>query len=258
MIDTHTHTIASGHAYNTMDEMIREAISKQLDVLCITDHGPEMQGSANEYYFSNFRVLTKELYPIEFNDIIFAGRYLRVIHGIEANIISYDGMTDYEEIADDFLSVKYIIASFHECCLPSADEKLNTHAYIKAMEKGYVYQLGHIDDGRIPCNYEEIVKVAKKNNVLIEVNNSSNSGASWRKDSEKNTLEYLQLCKENNVMVALGSDAHCKDDIANFSNIEPLLQKVNFPKDLVINYDKNAFLDFVDKKYEQRVIKNVI
>ena len=32
VLDLHTHTIASGHAYNTMMEMIREAQNKGLDV----------------------------------------------------------------------------------------------------------------------------------------------------------------------------------------------------------------------------------
>ena len=257
MIDTHTHTLMSGHAYNTMQEMINKAIQQQLDVLCITDHGPAMQGAPDEFYFSNFRVLTKEYYPITQGRLTFDGKYLQVLHGIEANIVDYDGKTDYEDIEDDSLAVKYIIASFHACCLTPADEKLNTQAYIKAMEKGYVYQLGHIDDGNIPCNYEEIIKAAKKNNVLIEVNNSSNSNNSWRKDSIKNTLEYLQLCKENDTLISLASDAHFMEDIANFSNIEPLLKKVNFPDELVVNYNKQLFLDFVDRKYKER-LKNAL
>ena len=32
LVDVHTHTIASGHAYNTMMEMIRAAQEKELEV----------------------------------------------------------------------------------------------------------------------------------------------------------------------------------------------------------------------------------
>ena len=35
VLDLHTHTIASGHAYNTMMEMIHEAQNKGLDVYCL-------------------------------------------------------------------------------------------------------------------------------------------------------------------------------------------------------------------------------
>lgn len=43
-IDTHTHTLASGHAYNTMNEMAKAAADKGLKGLAITEHAPEMPG----------------------------------------------------------------------------------------------------------------------------------------------------------------------------------------------------------------------
>ncbi|MDD3240993.1 MAG: phosphatase, partial [Lachnospira sp.] len=36
LIDTHTHTIASGHAYNTIDEMTRHAAELGVEYLGIT------------------------------------------------------------------------------------------------------------------------------------------------------------------------------------------------------------------------------
>ena len=41
-IDTHTHTLASGHAYNTLNEMAQAAADKGLKGLAITEHAPEM------------------------------------------------------------------------------------------------------------------------------------------------------------------------------------------------------------------------
>ena len=48
-IDTHTHTLASGHAYNTIREMARAAKDKGLKALAITEHAPEMPVSG--YYY---------------------------------------------------------------------------------------------------------------------------------------------------------------------------------------------------------------
>ncbi len=45
VIDTHTHTIASGHAYSTVLENALAAKNKGLELLCITDHAPEMPGA---------------------------------------------------------------------------------------------------------------------------------------------------------------------------------------------------------------------
>ena len=44
-LDTHTHTLASGHAYSTISEMIDAAAQKGLKLLGITEHAPAMPGS---------------------------------------------------------------------------------------------------------------------------------------------------------------------------------------------------------------------
>ena len=51
--DLHTHTIASGHAKNTIKEMVESARSRGLKLYGITDHGVTMPGTCNEEYFSN-------------------------------------------------------------------------------------------------------------------------------------------------------------------------------------------------------------
>ena len=38
ILDLHTHTIMSGHAYSTMQEMIRSASEKDVKLLGITEH----------------------------------------------------------------------------------------------------------------------------------------------------------------------------------------------------------------------------
>ena len=45
ILDVHTHTIASGHAYNTIYEMARAAAEKGLELLGITEHAPTMPGT---------------------------------------------------------------------------------------------------------------------------------------------------------------------------------------------------------------------
>lgn len=45
VVDSHTHTIASGHAYSTILENALAAKNKGLKLLCTTDHAPEMPGA---------------------------------------------------------------------------------------------------------------------------------------------------------------------------------------------------------------------
>ena len=53
MVDTHTHTLASGHAYNTIREMAKMAADKGLEGLALTEHAPQMPGSCHLFYFQN-------------------------------------------------------------------------------------------------------------------------------------------------------------------------------------------------------------
>ena len=44
-IDVHNHTIASGHAFSTLQEMVKAASEKGIEYLGITDHAPADRGS---------------------------------------------------------------------------------------------------------------------------------------------------------------------------------------------------------------------
>ena len=43
--DTHSHTLASGHAYSTIKEMAAAAEAKGLKALALTEHAPKMPGT---------------------------------------------------------------------------------------------------------------------------------------------------------------------------------------------------------------------
>ena len=60
ILDVHTHTVASGHAYNSMMEMIHAAQEKELEVYGITEHAPKMPGTCGEFYFHNLKVVPRE------------------------------------------------------------------------------------------------------------------------------------------------------------------------------------------------------
>ena len=43
-LDLHTHTVASGHGYSTIQEMAAAAKEKGIRILGITEHGPSIEG----------------------------------------------------------------------------------------------------------------------------------------------------------------------------------------------------------------------
>ena len=42
LMDIHTHAVASGHAYSTVDENLRWAAEQGLQLVALTDHAPAM------------------------------------------------------------------------------------------------------------------------------------------------------------------------------------------------------------------------
>lgn len=226
IIDLHCHTIASGHAYSTLKENIDEAKEKGLKYLGVSDHAPEMPGSTHPFYFGNLGVIKEEINGI------------KMLKGIEANIMDFDGNLDIPE--DVVGKLDYVIASLHPPCISPGSKEENTKAVLCAMENEEVKIIGHLDDSRYPVDYETVVKKAKETNTLLEINNSSLRPNSFRVGATKNTQELLNLCKKYNVKVILGSDAHIYYQVGAFENCERILKEVDFPGNLVVNYSEDC------------------
>ena len=56
-LDVHTHSLMSGHAYSTIQEMAKEAADKGLRLLGITEHTPGIPGTCELIYFRNLHVV---------------------------------------------------------------------------------------------------------------------------------------------------------------------------------------------------------
>ena len=65
LLDVHTHTIASGHAFSSLQEMTLTAKEKGLDILGITEHGPNIPGTCDPIYFRNLHCVPRQLYGIK-------------------------------------------------------------------------------------------------------------------------------------------------------------------------------------------------
>ena len=55
--DLHTHTLASTHAYSTVQEMAVSAHEKGLFALALTDHARTMPGAPGPWFFTAMREL---------------------------------------------------------------------------------------------------------------------------------------------------------------------------------------------------------
>ncbi|MGH4121982.1 MAG: phosphatase [Clostridium sp.] len=231
--DLHTHTVVSGHAYSTLMENAKYASEIGLQILGVTDHGPNMPGSPDLWYFGNFKVLPKELYGV------------KMLYGCEANIIDYEGNLDLPVDLQKGLDI--MIVSMHEPLMEggkSAD--LNTVTILKAMDNPNVNILGHMGNPKFPIHEEEIVKKAKEKNILIELNNSS--FVTSRIGSDVNCTKIVRLCKKLGVKIIVNSDAHFCFSIGNFSVAEKVLKDIDMPEKLIINTNRAMLIEYLREK----------
>ena len=221
VVDIHTHSVISQHAYSTIDENARAAKEKGLKLIAMTDHAPGMKNTAPRAFFTNYHVLPHILHDVE------------LLHGAELNIMDYDGTIDLQQNILETLDIA--IASLHPPCIPFGTEKENTRACIKVMENPFVDILGHPGDPRYPIDVKKIVQTSKETKCLLEINNASLIPGGFRKGSDVVVEQILKYAMEYEVPVVLGSDAHFYMQIGDFTYCQSLLEKVGFPEELVVN-----------------------
>lgn len=233
VLDVHTHTIASGHAYNTMMEMIQTAQEKGLEVYGITEHAPGMPGSCHEFYFHNLKVVERQHGDME------------LLLGVELDILDEKGTIDLDEPYLGRMDVA--IASLHTPCIEAGSREWNTECLVQAMKNPHINVIGHPDDGRYPVDYEAVVQAAKEYHTLLEINNNSLNPQGFRRNARENDLELLRLCKKYRVSVIMGSDAHYCKDILNHERIFSLFTETDFPEELIVNTDREKLYAYINK-----------
>ena len=231
-LDVHTHTIMSGHAYSSLQEMVVAAQQKNLDILGITEHAPGIPGTCNPIYFRNLHVVPRQM------------GNLRLLLGAELNILDTKGTLDLDEFYYKKLDIR--IAGIHLLCWEGGTIEENTQGMINAIRNPWTQIISHPGDGTAELLFEPIVLAAKESKTLLEINNSSLNPRRNKESALKNNLEILRLCKKYEVPVVLGSDAHISYSIGDFGFIWPLLQETEFPDKLIMNYEPERFLKYIN------------
>ena len=230
-LDVHTHTIASGHAFSTLQEMAQAAAGKGLKVLGITEHSPGIPGTCHPIYFRNLHVVPRRMYGIE------------LLLGAEINILDGKGNLDLDEDYMKMLDIR--IAGIHSLCYKHGTIDENTHGMVQAIRNPFIHIISHPGDGTAALHFEPMVVAAKEHHTLLEINNSSLKPTRNKPDARENNLTILRLCKKYEVPVILGSDAHISFDIARYDNLYELLQLTGFPEELIMNRDVNSFKEYL-------------
>lgn len=229
--DTHTHTIASTHAYSTVLEMAQYAAEAGLAALAITDHTPASTDGPHVWHFHNLKkALPRELCGV------------KMIFGAEASIIDYDGTIDFPQ--EECKNLDWVIASIHRNHLKKTSREEITNLYLGVAKNPYVDVIGHCATVGYEFDYEKCLKKFKEFEKLVEINESS---ITW-KNTADNYREIIRICKKYEIPVVVNSDAHFCGLVGKFDKSLALLAEHDFPESLVVNADRDKLKDYIISK----------
>lgn len=232
VLDIHTHTLVSGHAYGTIREMARAAHDADLSLLGISEHAPGIPGTVMPFYYTNLNVVPDTLYGVE------------ILHGCEINVLN-DGTLSLDQEYIDYLD--YGIAGIHTLCYENAGRDQNTDNVLSCMKNDKIFFISHPDDDHTPLDYERLVKGARDYHVALEVNNSSLYKTHLRLNCIENYKTMLRLCEQYRVAIIISSDAHDPHDVGIFDKACELLEDIGFDEDLILNTDVAKFKAFIQR-----------
>ncbi len=227
-IDLHIHTIASGHAHNTILEYINQAQKLGMDTIGISEHGP-----------NNSETIVSEVYFLTIGRLPRIVNGIKILRGVEANIIDQNGNID---IIDDVIErLDYVMANFHDNTkYKDLGTEGNTDSMIKTINSGKVNIITHPFHTKIfNFNIERIVAEACKKNVLLEIDlqyiNKYLKRPKKYEECFKNIKKVIDLVKKYNKKIIVNSDSHNIWELGDDSYLEKIKDQVDLPDEMIIN-----------------------
>ena len=238
--DYHTHTPYS-HGKNTVDENVETAKALGLKEIGIADHG-----------FSHIAFGLRRRKVAAYREECRAAeeKYgIKVLVGIEANILSLDGKADLSaRDFDDFdlyLCGKHVFVQYCGCggifrygCRNFFADKFsktasagllkdNTNAYINVIKNNPIDAVTHLNYC-CPSNALEVAKCAADYGTYIELNS---------KKTHLTDEELAEIVAKTSARFIIGSDAHAKCRVGDTGLVEEQLKRIGFPLDRLDNID---------------------
>jgi putative hydrolase len=232
--DLHTHSIASGHALNTVYEMVARAKEKGMSLIGIVEHGPSMEGAPHEGYFWVSDQLD-ELYGV------------RVLLGIEANILNERGEIDLN--GELLAKQRVVIAGLH-ARTPYRTNNLesNTQALANVMQNPLVQIISHPHRTDFPVDIERVFQEAYKTNTLLELNNQVFAQQSSQEGFLETYKRLIDLSRKYGHPLIAGSDAHVAKKIGEDSSIVAACGQIGLTPDMLINNHAEELLKWKKKR----------
>jgi putative hydrolase len=240
--DYHTHTIYS-HGKGTIRDNVEAALKKGLKEIGICDHGP------GHYLYGVKRdKLFKMREEIDQLNKEYKEKGIRILLGVEANIIRYEGTIDVDDEIIEMLDI--LLLGFHYGVIPKSAkeymilnvmnplskvlpfmrewvERRNTEAILKAIEKYPIDMITHPGD-KARLNIKEVAEAAYRKGIALEINAKHH----------QLSVENLKKALDTKVDFYINSDAHHPSDVGEVEESIARAKKAGVPIYRIRNVEK--------------------
>ncbi|MCB1172411.1 MAG: PHP domain-containing protein [Leptospiraceae bacterium] len=264
-VDFHSHSIASHHAQNSIDEMLRAAASRGLVAVALTDHSP---GLDNTIYLLAARLqqadLQADLERVQAPDKHYfhtlLSRYapppeikLKLFKGIECNILGpvTTGRSEWIDVPPGLEGqLDLVIASIHEFehLFDAGREDVNA-VLQQVVGQAALDIVGHPYSRRYQVDYVALARVAATAGVALEVNNSY---LRYKRIETDVIRSLLAAARQADCQISVSSDAHAAAEIGFHQEVLELIRAMDFPPELIVNRSLESALEFCNSRRQLR------
>ncbi len=228
-VDLHSHSLFSGCGVHTVVELLTRARERGLAALAVTDHGPAVGGRINSVFFDRLHE------PV-------AG--IRLLKGVESNLGPRPGTTDFPLAHVRHCDVALL--GIHSNTPRGLAPEQYTDLLLATLEAHpFLDIVTHANSAEYPVAMGRLVRGVRDLGRAIELNNSKVALA--RVDDDV-TAALLEACANDACPVVVSSDAHTLDEIGSDEAIRPLMSRLTFPEELVLNSTAARAFAFIESR----------
>lgn len=266
MFDLHTHHDRCGHASGALEDYVREAIRRGMQILGVSDHSPYFFSQEDHPYKQLAMAVTEfDAYIAEAVRLKQAYRQqIELLIGVESDIFrDYLGLygqtyarypIDYVIGSVHFLSSSDILRSLDFQAASEERQQLEARRYAEVMmlgiESGWIQVIGHIDGFKrgYPCfrklllpYIDRILERMARRGIAMEINTNGLQHAcrEWYP-----SVDVIERASFYGVHVTFGSDAHHPDRLGfDWERVRETLLAIGYKQMVVFRRRKPCFLD---------------
>jgi putative hydrolase len=238
--DLHVHSLQSACGLHTLLEIVEIAAAKGMEMVNVSDHGPALGRPLNLGVFLNHERLPSDIKAS-------SGRSLRLLRGVEANVLNNRGDTDIP--VSHVARFDLITLGFHPCGdLPrNGSESHNTEALASVLARYPVDMLAHPCIATFPLHLPTVVDLSSEYGFALEINNTK---LRLNKSDRAKLARMVTLAVDKGAPLVETSDGHTFHEIGENEQVERLLADLCLDGNtILVNRDDARLVQFfADRK----------